>query len=427
MPEFSYKAKDPAGRIKTGKVSASSKVQAKAIITRMRLRPLLITTTKLDDNGAKNNGDDGTTKILGSFVIKDEDGKIQVQLGTTEPSVKDLIIFTKQFATMIGSGVPLVQALGVLAEQQAVRSFGRNLNKIRFAVENGATLSESLEAFPDIFEPLYISLVRAGEASGNLDSILLTLTVYLEKAAKIKSQVKAAMFYPMMIVSVAIIVITVLLVFVVPVFAKQYADSGKQLPFMTMIVVNASNVITTYFIHIALAVGLAIFGARAFVKTPQGRALFDDSLLKMPGFGTLFRKLAVGRFCNTMSTMLTSGLNILDALTICAASSGNMTIETFVLGVRSKIEQGAKFSEPLAEGGLIPSMVVSMVAVGEATGALDDMLVKVSQFYEDEVDIAVKTLLSMIEPIMIVLIGGIVGFIVIAMYLPIFDMASLAS
>ncbi|MCX6108542.1 MAG: type II secretion system F family protein [Proteobacteria bacterium] len=425
MPEFQYKAKDSSGRTRSGKVTAHSKAQARALITRMRLNVLQITTTKLDSSGGKDNGDDGVTPILGNVIVKDKDGKIQLQLGSSAPSVKDIIVFTKQFATMIGSGVPLVQAIGVLAEQQLVPSFGRTLNRIRFSVENGATLSESLEAYPKIFESLYVSLVRAGEASGNLDTILLTLTVYLEKAAKIKSQVKSAMFYPLMVVAVAVIVITVLLVFVVPIFAKQYSDSGKELPFMTAMVVNASTFLTTHAIPIAIGVVGTLLGIRAYLKTSQGRAILDDGLLRLPGFGILFRKLAVGRFCNTMSTMLTAGLNILEALTICAASSGNKTIEKFVLGVRGKIEQGAKFSETLAEGGLIPSMVISMVAVGETTGALDDMLVKVSQFYEDEVDVAVKTLLSMIEPFMIVVIGGIVGFIVIAMYLPIFDMASL--
>jgi type IV pilus assembly protein PilC len=268
-------------------------------------------------------------------------------------------------------------------------------------------------------------MVRAGEASGNLDGILLKLTVYIEKSAKIKSQVKAAMFYPAMVVFVAIAVITALLLFVVPTFAKQYEDSKKELPGLTAAVVGVSNYVADQWYVIFGVAFAVVFAFRQWVRTEKGRGWFDMILLKAPGFGQLFRKLAVGRFCNTMSTMLTSGVNLLEALTICAAASGNQVIERFVLGVRGRIEQGAKFSEPLADGGLFPPMVISMVAVGEATGALDDMLVKVSEFYEDEVDLAVKTLLSMIEPIMIVTIGGIVGVIVIAMYLPVFDMGNL--
>jgi type IV pilus assembly protein PilC len=419
MAEFKYKAKDPRGRIKIGKISAANAAQAKAQLMKMRLKPISITAYKLDGSGSSNE------TLFSKFMVKDNNGNTQLQIGAGNPTSKDLIVFTKQFATMIGSGVPLIQSLGILATQQQIVGFGRTIEKIRFSVENGATLSESIGAYPKIFDSLYVAMVRAGEASGNLDEILLKLTTYIEKAAKIKSQVKSAMFYPVMIVTVAITVISVLLIFVVPTFAKQYQDAGKELPWLTQQVVDLSDFLGSQW-HILFG-GLFIGGAlfRRYINTAAGRAKFDAALLKAPGFGNLFRKLAVGRFCNTLSTMLTSGVNLLEALTICAASAGNKSIESFVLGVRSDIEQGKKLSEPLSVGGLFPKMVTSMVQIGEETGALDEMLLKVSAFYEEEVDLAVKTMLSMIEPVMIAVIGGIVGVIVIAMYLPVFDAASL--
>lgn len=419
MAEFKYMAKDMRGRTRRGKVKASSKAIAREVLMRQRLRPIAIRATKLDDV-------DGAPTGWRRFIFKDDKGRWQLQLGTSNPSTKDLIVFTKQFATMINSGVPLMQALGVLAGQQQIRGFGIMLDKVRVAVENGAALSEALEAFPATFDNLYIAMVRAGEASGNLDAILVKLTTYIEKAAKIKSQVKSAMFYPAMVVVVAIAVITALLVFVVPTFAKQFTDAGKELPGLTQAVVDLSTALQENW-HIWFGIlGAVMFAFRAYVKTENGRAWFDAFLLKTPGFGQLFRKLSVGRFCSTMATMLTSGVPLLEALTICAASAGNKTIEAFILKVRARIEQGSKFSEPLAEGDLIPKMVVSMVAIGETSGALDAMLEKVSEFYEEEVDLAVKTMLSMIEPAMIVIIGSIVGIIVIAMYLPVFDLGNLA-
>lgn len=416
MGEFKYKARDGQGRVKTGTIKASSKAQAKSVLARMRLRPMTITATKLDGSPQEKKP---------GLIERDEKGNIKINLGSDpKPTTKDLVIFTKQFATMINSGVPLIQSLGILAGQQRVKSFGRDLERIRYAVENGSTLSEALEAYPKLFDTLYVAMVRAGEVSGGLDTILLKLVTYIEKAAKIKSQVKAAMFYPAIIVFVAVVVVSGLLIFVVPTFAKQFADSGKELPGPTAFVMSLSDTLVNQW-YVIIGGAVAFFIAfRAYIKTEPGRIWFDDVLLKVPGFGQLFRKIAVGRFCSTMSTMLTSGVNLLEALSICAASSGNKTIERFITSVRSSVEQGSRVSDPLAVGGIFPPMVVSMVAVGESTGAMDEMLEKVSEFYEDEVDLAVKTLLSMIEPIMIVGIGSIVGFIVVAMYLPIFEMGS---
>jgi type IV pilus assembly protein PilC len=419
VAEFKYKAKDPRGKVKAGKIQAATAAQAKAQLTKMRLRPITITAVKLDGPEGESEG------LLSKLFFRDDKGRLQIQLGSGAPTDKELIVFTKQFSTMISSGVPLIQSLGVLAAQQSSVVFGRTLEKIRYAVENGATLSESIEAFPLIFDNLYVAMVRAGEASGNLDEILLKLTTYIEKAAKIRAQVKSAMFYPVMIVTVAITVISVLLIFVVPTFAKQYQDAGKELPWLTQQIVDLSNFLVADWHFIFGGLGSAVFLFKRYIRTEKGRKWMDNKLLSAPGFGVLFRKLAVGRFCNTMSTMLTSGVNLLEALNICAASSGNKIIEAFVVSARTGVEQGRKLSEPLAEGGLFPKMVISMIQIGEQTGALDEMLLKVSAFYEEEVDLAVKTLLSMIEPVMIAVIGGIVGVIVIAMYLPVFDAASL--
>jgi type IV pilus assembly protein PilC len=419
MAKYQYRAMTQSGQIKEGILEGGSRAIVKRQLMRMRLKPLRIKV----DSTTLSDDDAGVQKILGRFLYRDGNGDVQISLGSSAPTTKHIIVFTKQLATMLNSGVPLIQALTILGGQQPSLDFTVALKKIRTAVENGASLSEALSAYPAMFDSLYVAMVQAGEASGNLDVILVKLVSYIEKAAKIKSQVKSAMMYPAIVVSVAAIVITGLLVFVVPTFAQQYKDSGRELPGLTQFVIDASNAVVDkwmYFVGAAILTGVGLF---QYVKTPIGRRNLDMLLLKVAGIGPLMRKIAVGRFCSTMASMLTSGVNLLQALSICAASSGNVIIEEFVKGVRSALEQGAKLSEPLGEGGLFPDMVVSMVAVGEATGALDEMLEKVSEFYEEEVDLAVQTMLSMIEPILIVGIGGFVGFIVIAMYLPVFEMA----
>ncbi|NRA43453.1 MAG: type II secretion system F family protein [Oligoflexales bacterium] len=419
MPTFTYKAKDARGRMRTGTIEARSKGDAKAQISRRRLQvvSLRLKAGKADDSDGEE------TPILGEIIFRDANGDIQIALGNQNPTTKELIVFTKQFSTMLNSGVPMIQALGILAKQQQSRVFRKALRKIQSIVENGSTLSDALSTFPQIFDSLYVAMVEAGEASGNLDTILIKLVTYIEKAAKIKGQVKSAMMYPVIVVVVAIGVITGLLAFVVPTFAQQYSDTGRQLPGLTQIVIDFSNnFIENWYIYFgSLFGGIILFNF--WVKTDKGRKAFDAMILRAPGLGILLKKIAVGRFCSTMSSMLTSGVNLLEALTICASSAGNKTIEEFILGVRSGLEKGSSFSDSLSEGNLFPEMVISMVTVGESTGALDDMLTKVSEFYEEEVDLAVQTLLSMIEPIMIVFIGGLVGFIVIAMYLPVFEMA----
>jgi len=414
MPTFKYQARTSDGRKRTGSIKAPSKSHAKSMLRKMRLVSVLIITNEAENKGT----------FLSKFFFRDQNGKIQIQLKEEQPKTKDLILFTKQFSTMINSGVPLVQSLSILADQQRNKKLADILRTVRTSIENGSHLSDSLEPFSGIFDSLYVSMVRAGEASGKLDLILSKLVTYIEKSEKIKAQVKSSLSYPTIVVFVAIAVISALLIFVVPTFAKQFNDSGKDLPGLTQFVVDMSNGLMDNWHIIFGSLIFLIILVKIYIKTPKGSKAKDQFLLAAPIIGPLMQKISVGRFCTTMATMLTSGVSLLEALSICAKASGNIIIENFILGIRSEIEQGAKFSTPLSKSPLIPNMVASMVAVGEQTGALDEMLIKVSNFYEEEVDIAVKSMLSMIEPIMMIVIGGCVGFIVIAMYLPVFDLGA---
>lgn len=426
MALFSYRAKDKNGIVRAGSIKAISKQQARQILIKMNLKPLRINPNS-DSIDAKLK-QEKQKKIIGEFVTLDRNGKIQIRIFLPlKPTDKDIIIFTKQLSTMIGSGLALIQALTVLSQQQRVPKFGTVLDSVKHSIENGSSLSNALEQFPDTFDSLYVAMVRAGETSGKLDEILAKLVSYVEKASRIRSQIKSAMVYPVIVLFVAISVIYALLIFVVPTFAKQYSDSNQDLPPLTNYVIQTSNFLSDNWYLVILALIAGYYILRFYSKTSNGREKIDKWLLQMPVLGDLIRKVSVGRFCNTMATMLSSGINLLEALNICAASAGNKSVEAFILGVRGKIERGAKISDPLGDGTLFPPMVVSMVAVGEATGALDQMLQKVSEFYEEEVDLAVKTMLALVEPVMIITIGGIVGIIVIAMYLPVFDMANLVT
>ena len=360
---------------------------------------------------------------LSRFIYKDKQGQIQIQLGDDLPTTKELALFTKQFSLMIENGIPMLKSLKLLEEQQKKQSFQESLLSIHNAIEQGSNLSDALEAHPKIFDSLFVSMTRAGEASGRLDIILKQLVMYIEKSAKLKGQIKSAMAYPAIIVVVSIAVISVLLIFVVPSFAQQFADSGNELPGITQMVIDSSNALIGNWTSILASIVASGIGFKYWIGTPKGRKVFDAYLLKAPLIGDVISKISIGRFCSTMSTMLNSGVSILEALEICAASSGNTKIEEFVLHVREEISKGQNFADPLQQSPLFPTMVSSMVAVGESTGTLDETLGKVTEIYEDEVDNAIAAMMSMIEPAMIVIIGGIVGFILIAMYLPIFDMA----
>ena len=423
MGQFKYRALDAAGKRKEGIVSGASKDVARSQLSRMRLKVISIQEVTLDEDGNDVSG----KAFLGGMIRFDSKGNFS--FGTAKEKAvadKDLIVFTKQLATMISSGVPLNQSLEILSKQQKNASFGLTIGKIRKGIEEGMNFSASLGRFGVTFDTLYISMVRAGEESGKLAEILEKLVVYIEKSAKIKSQIKGAMFYPAVILLVAVVVVSGLLIFVVPSFTSQFKDSGKALPGLTQFVIDLSDFLGANWYLIIAACVVAGFIFRRWAKTDVGRTQVDAISLKAPVIGDLMRKIAVGRFCSTMASMLSAGVNLLPALGICAASSGNVVIEKFILSVRAKIEQGQLLSQPLSENPIFPLMVVSMIQIGEKSGKVDEMLVKVSEFYEEEVDEAVKTMLGLIEPIMIVCIGSVVGVLVTAMYLPIMDLGSVA-
>jgi len=336
---------------------------------------------------------------------------------------KDIVVMTRQFATMIDAGLPLVQCLEILFSQQDNKTFKRILKNIKEDVEEGSTFADALKQHPDVFDDLFVNLVAAGEIGGILDIILNRLAAYIEKAAKLKKKVKGAMTYPIVVMVIAVLVVAVILIFVIPVFESMFADFGKALPVPTQIVVAMSDFLKNYILYIVVGFVLLIFAFRRFYKTEKGRALVDKSVLKIPVFGMLLRKVAVAKFTRTLGTMISSGVPILDSLDIVAATAGNMTIEEAIRETRQSISEGRTIAEPLADSDVFPSMVVQMISVGEATGALDTMLGKIADFYDDEVDAAVDALTSMLEPFMMVFLGGTIGGLVVSMYLPIFQMA----
>jgi type IV pilus assembly protein PilC len=336
---------------------------------------------------------------------------------------KDIVIMTRQFATMIDAGLPLVQCLEILFSQQDNKTFKRILKNIKEDVEEGSTFADALKQHPNVFDDLFVNLVAAGEIGGILDIILNRLAAYIEKAAKLKKKVKGAMTYPIVVMVIAVMVVAVILIFVIPVFEAMFADFGKALPLPTQIVVAMSEFLQNYILYIIVGFVLLIFAFRRFYKTDKGRALVDKLVLKLPVFGMLIRKVAVAKFTRTLGTMISSGVPILDSLDIVAATAGNMTIEEAIRETRRSISEGRTIAEPLAESEVFPSMVVQMISVGEATGALDTMLSKIADFYDDEVDAAVDALTSMLEPFMMVFLGITIGGLVVSMYLPIFQMA----
>jgi type IV pilus assembly protein PilC len=337
---------------------------------------------------------------------------------------KDIVVFTRQFATMIDAGLPIVQCLDILASQAPNKNFAKMLYDVKSHVEQGSTLAEALKKQPKAFNDLYVNLVQAGEVGGILDTILGRLAIYIEKAMKLKSQVKGAMVYPISILCVAIVVVIVLLWKVIPVFQNMFKDfGGGALPKPTQIVINLSNAFIDHAFLIVGSMIALVVGFSAAMRTKQGRATFDKFILKVPLIGPVLRKVAVARFTRTMGTLLSSGVAILDALDIVARTAGNVVIHDAIMYTRAKISEGKSMAEPLMETKVFPPMVVQMIGVGEATGAMDTMLQKIADFYEDEVDVAVGAMTKMMEPLMMVFLGGIVGGLIIAMYLPIFEMA----
>ena len=337
---------------------------------------------------------------------------------------KDLAVFTRQFSVMIGAGLPLVQCLDILGTQAEDKNFGDVILATRADVEGGASLADAMRKHPKTFDSLFTNMIAAGEAGGILDAILKRLATYIEKAVKLKGQVKSAMVYPISVIVIATLVVGAILWKVIPTFAQLFAGLGADLPLPTQIVISLSNGLVRFMPFIVVGIVAAGFGFRTYYQTVGGRMVVDRVVLKLPVLGSLMRKIAVARFCRTLSTLLASGVSILEALDITARTAGNAVVEDGIFTTRKSIERGETIAGPLKQTGVFPPMVVQMIGVGEATGALDTMLSKIADFYEEEVDVAVAGLLTLLEPLMIALLGGIVGGIVIAMYLPIFSLIS---
>jgi type IV pilus assembly protein PilC len=355
--------------------------------------------------------------------VKKEAAQITITFGSGVGH-KDLQIFTRQLATMIDAGLPLVQCLDILAAQTPNKVFGRILSQVKSGVEQGATFSDALRRHPRVFDDLYVNLVAAGEVGGILDTILNRLAVYIEKAVKLRSQIKSAMFYPVGILVVAIGVIAVMLIKVIPTFENMYKEMGHaELPGATKFVINISHsFVSRWYLYFG-TLFVIVFGSAAMRRTEGGKEIFDRMLLRLPVIGPTLRKIVVARFTRTLGTLLTSGVPILDALDICARTAGNKVVEQGIMKARDKIAEGHDMAGPLADSRVFPTMVVQMIGVGEQTGAMDQMLQKIADFYEEEVDAAVSALTSLIEPVMMAFLGVVVGGLIIAMYLPIFKLA----
>ena len=358
--------------------------------------------------------------------IKEKPKDLFANVSFMQPKItsKDLVIFTRQFSTMIDAGLPLVQGLTILADQMENKTFKGILKQVVTDVEGGASLAESLQKHPKVFDSLFVNLVAAGEVGGILDTILQRLATHIEKAQKLKSRIKGAMTYPAIVVAIAILVISVIMIFVIPVFEAMFKDFGSALPLPTQIVVNMSRFIKGNILYIIGGAIILFIAFKKFKSTKTGRKRVDVIALKLPVFGPLLKKVAVASFTRTLGTMIASGVPIISAMEIVAKTSGNVVLEEVILDVRSSIAEGQPISEPLSENDIFPNMVVQMIGVGEATGALETMLEKIADFYDDEVDTAVDALTSMLEPLLMVFLGGAIGGLVIAMYLPIFKMAA---
>lgn len=357
--------------------------------------------------------------------IKPKPKDIFENVSFLQPKVKnkDIVVFTRQFSTMIDAGLPIVQGLTILADQTENPTLKKILKEVTKDVEGGATFAEALRKHPKVFNELFVNLVAAGEAGGVLDTVLQRLAVYIEKIEKLKSKIKGAMTYPIIVVAIAILVIAVILVFVIPVFENMFQSFGHALPAPTQLVVDMSRFVKGNILYIIGGAILIAVAFKVFRKSEFGRKATDSLLLKLPIFGPLIKKATIARFTRTLGTMINSGVPILDALEIVGKTSGNVVIEEVLYEVRASISEGETIAQPLSETDIFPNMVVQMVSVGEATGALDTMLEKIADFYDDEVDAAVEALTSMIEPLLILFLGGSIGGMVIAMYLPIFKMA----
>ncbi|MBL8920932.1 MAG: type II secretion system F family protein [Myxococcaceae bacterium] len=398
-PIFLWEAKTKSGEVKKGEMEANDAAAVDARLKSLGLTPSKVRKKTFLDAGITLPGTGGVTG-------------------------KEILIFVRQFATMIDAGLPLVQCLDILGSQTPNAAFRKVIFAIKTRVEGGSTFSDALKDHPKVFDELFVQLCAAGEVGGILDTILNRLAVYREKAEKLKGKVKSAMTYPIIVLTVGVGVTALLLLKVTPVFAKMFSDFGSALPAPTQFVVDLSEWLQNYILYIVggiVALGVAF---TAFYRNPRGRELFDKGILYVPVIGSVLVKVAVARFTRTLGTMISSGVPILDALDVTAKTAGNRTIESAINYVKAKISEGKNIAGPLAETKVFPSMVVQMIGVGEATGAMDQMLAKIADFYDEEVDTAVAGLTAMIEPLMMVFLGGVVGGFLISMYLPIFTIAS---
>jgi len=395
MPMFEYTARSQTGQIQKGQLDVTSKDEVGAYLRKNRL-------------------------ILVS--VREAPKQIKFSMGGPRVKTRDIVIFTRQFATMINAGLPLVQSLNILAAQTENKTLAEVTRAVVYDVESGNTLADAFSKHPKAFSSLYVNMVAAGEAGGILDTILLRLATFLEKNDALVRKVKGAMIYPGVIISVAAIAICILLVFVIPTFQTMFASAGLELPLPTRVVIAMSSFLIGYWWAVLLAFGGAFFGIRSYYATAPGRLQIDALLLKAPVLGDVIRKSAVSRFTRTLGTLVSSGVSILEGLEITAKTAGNQVVHNAIMESRQSIAGGETIAAPLEKSRVFPPMVISMIAVGEQTGGLDEMLSKIADFYDEEVDVAVSALLSLLEPAMIVGLGVIVGGMVIAMYLPIFDM-----
>ncbi len=403
MAKFSWQGTDRSGKKLKGDIEAPDEAALRA-----QLRKQGVLVDKVKERG---KGLDIEIKIPG----------MQPRVTT-----KDLVVFTRQFATMIDAGLPLIQCLDILSNQQENVTFKKILLQVKEDVESGSTFADALKKHPNAFDELFVNLVAAGEVGGILDTILNRLAAYIEKAMKLKKQVKSAMTYPATIVGIATVVIGVILVFVIPAFEKMFADFGSALPMPTQVVISISNFVQSYILVIIGFFILLYFAFKKIYSTDKGRDVLDEFALKLPIFGVLIRKVAVAKFTRTLGTMVSSGVPILDGLDIVSKTAGNRTVEKAINKVRQSISEGNTIAEPLAKSGVFPPMVCQMIAVGEQAGSIDTMLNKIADFYDDEVDDAVGNLTAMMEPLLMLFLGTTVGGLVIAMYLPIFKLAGVA-
>ena len=397
---FTWEGKTRQGSVQKGEIAANNKEDVLALLRKQNIQPI-------------------------NVVAKPKE--IKLSFGAPKVKDKDIVIFTRQLATMIDAGLPLVQCLDILGSQTENKTLAKTVNQVRSDVESGATFADALKKHPKIFDNLYCNMVAAGEAGGILDTILGRLAAFMEKFAKIKGQIKSAMIYPSVILFVAVSVVALLMVVVVPMLANIFVEAKMQLPFPTRVVMAVSNFLKSWGGLILLFIIIGFFiGLKQFRKTEKGQRTTDAIALKIPVAGSLIQRVAVAKFTRTLGTLLTSGVPILEGLLIVSRTAGNKVVEEAILATRQSVSEGKTLADPLGRAKIFPAMVVSMISVGEATGALDNMLNKIADFYDDEVDSAVAALTSMLEPMLMIFLGVTVGFVIVAMYMPIFQMGAAA-